>query len=354
MEENKSNFYKNVIDYFENNKIDDFEKNAFVLTVTDKINTGSKALVHLASNSDVIIDFIQEPNLKEYWNKLLNKIDFCSSIYESDETSVFIENLSPKNQIVVCGGGHVSLALSKLCKFMNYDMIVLEDRVEFGNAERFPDAKKVIVDSFDIIFENNEFDPNACFIIATRGHSHDALCLENIMRRNFLYAGMIGSRTKIQKTKNLMLSKGFTEEDFKNIHTPIGLPIGGQTPEEISISIIAEIIKIINENPKSYFSDTIKRAILESDSPLVLAKIVNKQGSSPRGLGSQMIIRSDGSSSDTIGGGTIEFLCINDGVKLLEDQNPHPFVKRYVLSNEEAAGIGMWCGGAVDVLFDII
>ena len=351
MEKNTSgsNFYKTIIEISENNT-----KNSFILTLTDEINTASKALVHTDHDGSIILDLVQDPGLEEYWRNLLKKIDLGSLTYKDSESSVFIESLSPKIQIVVCGGGHVSQALSKLCRFMNYDMIILEDREEFGNTKRFPDAKKIIVDSFDTIFKNNTFDPNACFIIATRGHSHDALCLENIMRLDFMYAGMIGSRAKIQKTKNLMLSKGFSQEDFANIHTPIGLPLGGQTPEEIAVSIIAEIIQTINSDHKSYLSDTIKTSIIDSHSPLVLAKIINKKGSSPRGLGSQMLIRGDGSIADTIGGGTIEYLCIQDAVKLLGQDKPRPFIKTYVLSNEEAAGIGMWCGGVVDILFDIV
>lgn len=351
MEKNTSgsNFYKTIIEASENNT-----KNSFVLTLTDKINTASKALAHTGHDGSIILDLVQDSSLKAYWGNLLKKIDLGNPTYKDSDSSVFIESLSPKIQIVVCGGGHVSLALSKLCKFMDYDMIVLEDRQEFGNAKRFPDAKKIIVDSFDKIFQNNIFDPNACFVIATRGHSHDALCLENIMRRDFMYSGMIGSRSKIQKTKNLMLSKGFSQEDFAKIHTPIGLPIGGQTPEEIAVSIIAEIIQTINAEIKSYFSDSIKTAIRDLASPGVLAKIIEKKGSSPRGTGSQMLIRRDGSIADTIGGGTIEYLCIQEAVKLLHEDDPKPFIKTYVLSNEEAAGIGMWCGGTVDMLFDIV
>lgn len=345
----RSDFYKDIISDSANNK-----KDAFILTVTDESNLGSKALASRKQDGSISLDLIQDSALEEYWKNLISGIDLSGSTYQDGETSVFIESISPRIPVVICGGGHVSLALSKLCKFMNYDLIILEDREEFANTARFPDAKRIIVDSFENIFENNDFEPNACFVIATRGHSHDALCLENIMRRDFMYAGMIGSRAKVQKTKNLILSKGFTEEDFDNIHTPIGLPIGGQTPEEIAVSIIAEIIQTINNDPKSYFSDSIKNAILSSDSPAVLAKIINKKGSSPRGIGSQMIIRIDGSIADTIGGGTIEHLCIQDAVKLLHEDEPRPFIKNFILSNENAAGIGMWCGGAVDILFDII
>ena len=345
----RSDFYKDIISDSANNK-----KDAFILTVTDESNLGSKALASRKQDGSISLDLIQDSDLEEYWRNLISGIDLSGSTYQDGETLVFIESISPRIPVVICGGGHVSLALSKLCKFMNYDLIILEDREEFANTERFPDAKRIIVDSFENIFENNDFEPNACFVIATRGHSHDALCLENIMRRDFMYAGMIGSRAKVQKTKNLILSKGFTEEDFDNIHPPIGLPIGGQTPEEIAVSIIAEIIQTINNDPKSYFSDSIKNAILSSDSPAVLAKIINKKGSSPRGIGSQMIIRIDGSIADTIGGGTIEHLCIQDAVKLLHEDEPRPFIKNFILSNENAAGIGMWCGGAVDILFDIV
>lgn len=344
-----SDFYRKII-----SESAESRKNAFLLTLTGDENTASKALAHMDRDGIMTLDMVENQELEAYWKNLIKKISTERPDYSDGIDSVFIERLNPGVQVVLCGGGHVSLAISKLCRFMNYDFIVLEDREEFGNRDRFPDAADIIVGDFDSIFRNNSFEPNACFVIATRGHSHDALCLENVMTLEFLYAGMIGSRTKVQKTKKLMLSKGFTEDDFECIHTPIGLPIGGQTPEEIAVSIIAEIIQTVNRQALSYFSGAIKNAVKSSDSPVVLAKIISKKGSSPRGTGSQMIIRKDGSTADTIGGGTIEYMCIKEAVRLLSEDDPKPFVKNFVLSNDQARGIGMWCGGVIDVLFDII
>ena len=154
----RSDFYKDIISDSANNK-----KDAFILTVTDESNLGSKALASRKQDGSISLDLIQDSDLEEYWKNLISGIDLSGSTYQYGETSVFIESISPRIPVVICGGGHVSLALSKLCKFMNYDLIILEDRAEFANPVRFPDAKRIIVDSFENIFKNNDFEPNACF-----------------------------------------------------------------------------------------------------------------------------------------------------------------------------------------------
>lgn len=343
-----TNFYKSLLP-----KIDSHAHNSYILTIADGENLGSKLFLSFDKNNNEFTNLTYEDSsLEDFWQNIISKIEFSRAPY-LDENGIFVESLNPKIQLIVCGGGHVSLALSKLSDFMGFELTILEDRAEFGNYQKFPNAKNIIVDSFDNIFKNNSFDKNACFVIATRGHICDALCLENVMNLEYCYAGMIGSKRKIAKTKDLMLSKGFSEEAFDNIKTPIGIPIGGQTPEEISISIMAEIIQTLNQNPRSYFSEIIKNSISSEDEKMILAKIIYKSGSSPRGIGSQMIIKKDGSTIDTIGGGLIEFSAIKEAVNIL-NTNPYPLRKHYVLNTEEAASLGMWCGGNLDILFDII
>lgn len=344
----KLNFYKHILST--NSKLD----SPYILTITEGPHIGSKLFLSLDKNSNPETSSFTYENseLADFWSKSISSIDFKKAPY-LDDSGIFVESLNPKVQLVVCGGGHVSLALSKLADFMGFELTILEDRIEFGNYDKFPNAKNIIVDSFENTFENHTFDKNSCFVIATRGHICDAACLESVMKLDFSYAGMIGSKRKIAKTKDLMLSKGFSEETFNKIKTPIGLPIGGQTPEEIAISIMAEIIQTLNETPRSYFSEIIGDAISNTDEKMVLAKIVSKSGSSPRGIGSQMLVKKDGSTVDTVGGGLIEFSAIQEAVNLLKE-NPVAFKKHYILNNEQAASLGMWCGGNLDIFFDIV
>ncbi|MGB5822610.1 MAG: XdhC family protein [Proteocatella sp.] len=347
----KSNFYQRILKEIEH----DDSSQAYILTITDGKNIGSKLFIRQGSNGITDFDITYEDSsLKPYWQDVLSIVQLEKAPYLESTMGIFVESLNPKVQVVVCGGGHVSLALSRLCDFMGYELTVLEDRQEFGNHQKFPNARRIIVDSFESIFKNNSFDKNSCFVIATRGHLCDSVCLENIMELDFCYAGMIGSKRKIAKTKELMISKGFSQEQFNLIKTPIGLPIGGQTPEEIAVSIIAEIIQHINLTSRSYFSDILKNALMSENDNMVIAKIISKSGSSPRGIGSQMIIKKDASIIDTIGGGMIEFSAINEALNILNQEAPASSIKHYILNNEEAASLGMWCGGNIDIFFDTI
>jgi len=347
----KENFYKKILKAGG----DAGSSQAYLLTITQGPDIGSKLFIREGSKGSTDFDIMYEDeSLKPYWEDVLSIVKLEKSPYLESTIGVFVESLNPKVQVVVCGGGHVSLALSRLCDFMGYELTVLEDRQEFGNHQKFPSAKRIIVDSFENIFEQSSFDKNSCFVIATRGHLCDSVCLENIMKLDFCYAGMIGSKRKIVKTKELMISKGFSQEKFDLIKTPIGLPIGGQTPEEIAISIIAEIIQHINLSSRSYFSEILKNALISENGNMVIAKIISKSGSSPRGIGSQMLIKKDASIVDTIGGGLIEFSAIQEAISILDQEAPAASSKHYLLNNEEAASLGMWCGGNIDIFFDPI
>jgi len=347
----KENFYKKILKAVG----DGDSSQAHLLTITQGKKIGSKLFIREGSKGSTDFDIMYEDaSLKPYWEDVLSIVKLEKSPYLESTMGVFVESLNQNVEVVVCGGGHVSLALSRLCDFMGYELTVLEDRHEFGNHQKFPNAKRIIVDSFENIFEHSRFNKNSYFVIATRGHLCDSICLENIMKLDFCYAGMIGSKRKITKTKELMISKGFSQEQFDLIKTPIGLPIGGQTPEEISVSIIAEIIQHINLISRSYFSEILKDAVMSENGNMVIAKIINKSGSSPRGIGSQMLIKKDSSIIDTIGGGMIEFSAIQEAVRILDQETPAASVKHYILNNEEAASLGMWCGGNIDIFFDPI
>jgi xanthine dehydrogenase accessory factor len=140
------------------------------------------------------------------------------------------------------GAGHVSQAVSKIAKLADFEVTVVDDREELANSERFPDATVIIVGGLHEAVTCLDFSDNEYVVIVTRSHEQDAAVLERVLQRPTRYIGMIGSRRKAAAILNDMRKKGFDEKDLERIHTPIGIPIDAETPEEIGVSIVAELI----------------------------------------------------------------------------------------------------------------
>jgi xanthine dehydrogenase accessory factor len=121
---------------------------------------------------------------------------------------------------------------------------VIDDRQEFANRERFPEAREVIVEDFRSVFERLHFSGREYVAILTRGHKHDALVLEEAMKKPTRYIGMIGSRRKTRLIYDHLKRKGVPAEALKSVHAPIGLNIQAETPQEIAVSIVAELIDV--------------------------------------------------------------------------------------------------------------
>lgn len=150
--------------------------------------------------------------------------------------------------VYLFGAGHVSQKLAVLTAMTDFRTVVLDDREEFANKERFSDAEEIrVLSDFDRAFEGLEIDQESYLVIVTRGHSHDKTVLAQALRTEAGYIGMIGSRRKRDTIYKRLLNEGFTSDDLKRVHSPIGLSIGAETPEEIAISIIAELIEVRSE-----------------------------------------------------------------------------------------------------------
>jgi len=143
------------------------------------------------------------------------------------------------------GAGHVSQQLAKLTQMVEFRTVVLDDRAEFANQDRFPGADKVhVLDRFENAFSGLSPDSNSFIVILTRGHSHDRTVLAQALRTQAGYIGMIGSHRKRDTIYQSLRDEGFTKADLDRVHCPIGLDIGGETPEEIAVSIVAEMIEV--------------------------------------------------------------------------------------------------------------
>lgn len=156
----------------------------------------------------------------------------------------FLEWFHPTGTVFIFGGGHVGARVAHLAGFVDFKVVLLDDRIEFANNEKFPDADQVIVlDDFKNSFEKLEVNEDSYVVIVTRGHAHDKTVLTQALRTRAGYIGMIGSRRKTKLILESLLQEGFNREDLQRVHAPIGLPIGGETPEEIAVSIIAEMVQ---------------------------------------------------------------------------------------------------------------
>ncbi len=160
---------------------------------------------------------------------------------------VFLELLHPSGTVFIFGAGHVGTCVAHLAAYVNFRVVVVDDRAEFALPERLPDADQVqVLDSFQNLDSHLSLDEDSYVVIVTRGHAHDRTVLGQALKTKARYIGMIGSRRKISLTFQALLTEGFSREDIERVHAPIGLPIGGETPEEIAVSIVAEMIQVRN------------------------------------------------------------------------------------------------------------
>lgn len=157
---------------------------------------------------------------------------------------VLLEPILSEPTVFLFGAGHISQQLAPLAKKVDFKVVVIDDREMFANYERFPEADEIIVTEFEKSFDQLSIDETSYLVIVTRGHLYDGIVLEQALKTRARYIGMIGSRKKIQTLFNHLLERGVAREDLARVRAPIGIEIHAETPEEIAISIIAELIKV--------------------------------------------------------------------------------------------------------------
>ncbi len=160
---------------------------------------------------------------------------------------VYIEPIAPEPHILILGAGHVGKSLSTLAKFAGYRVTVVDDRQEYANKENLPDAHDIVVEDFRNVFSRVPVDGNSWIVIATRGHNNDLEALKGALKTEAQYIGLLGSKRKKALLFENLQKEGFSRKDIGRVITPVGLPIGSTGPEEIAISIMAQIIQIKRE-----------------------------------------------------------------------------------------------------------
>jgi xanthine dehydrogenase accessory factor len=159
------------------------------------------------------------------------------------ETGVkaFLNIFSPHAKLIICGAGHIALPLARFADRLGFRVTVIDDRSDFANPSRFPNCE-VIAEDFAFALRDMPFGPAAYVVVITRGHEHDADCLFEILKKKTCYVGLIGSRRRVRIVLEMLGEKGFSEKRLKEVFTPIGLPIGAESPEEIALSIMSELV----------------------------------------------------------------------------------------------------------------
>jgi xanthine dehydrogenase accessory factor len=169
----------------------------------------------------------------------LGKNDY---VVTSSGVEYYIEAYTTPPTLVIAGGGHVSKALAPIAKSVGFRLFILDDREEFANPERFPEAEIVKVGDYETGLQQLPINANSFIVIATRGHRYDDSALASALRTPASYVGLLGSKRKTILIYEALLKRGFSLDDIRRTRSPIGLDIGARTPEEIALSIMSEVL----------------------------------------------------------------------------------------------------------------
>jgi xanthine dehydrogenase accessory factor len=161
-----------------------------------------------------------------------------------DEHRFLVEPLRHGGTVYIFGAGHVSQRIAPLSESVGFETVVLDDRADYANRERFPEPIEIrVIDSFKKLPEL-VIDEDSYLVIVSRGHLHDKDILEQVLKSDAGYIGMIGSRSKRDLIYEEIIRHGFKKEELERVHAPIGTDIRAETPEELAVSIVGELIKV--------------------------------------------------------------------------------------------------------------
>lgn len=340
-----------------------------VLTSVSGDSTGEKAFVKDGK-------VIWESDHEGFFGS--NAVDIAgitdSGIVEIGGRKVFAEFLTRKKKLVVCGGGHVAIPVIKLGKLLGFTVINVEDRPEFSENARKAGADEAVCMPFEEGVKSVEGDGDTYFVICTRGHSYDKTCLDEILKKESAYIGSLGSRRRTKMTREALKNEGVDQEVIDSIHMPVGLNIGGVTPEEIAVSIMAEIIQVKNSRQSrsgvGYPDDVLESIVSSGDNcpaseeknifttmaggRRILATIIDTKGSTPQSTGAKMIVSPLGRAAGTIGGGCSESEVIRKAMRKLRSGSDVPEVMHIDMIGNDVKDEEMICGGTIDVLLELV
>lgn len=270
-------------------------------------------------------------------------------------SEVFLEAAEKKDRVVICGAGYVGYALARLCVLTGIRTIVIEDRDYFAEKAREAGADLVICRPFEEAIRDLPEEKNTAFVVMTRGHAYDQRCLTAIAGKKAYYVGMMGSRTRAAMMGKELENQGVEAEWIRNLHAPIGLEIGAQTPEEIAVSVLAEILSertrlgCGRKEGHEVFDRACQK--LEKKEKFILATILERKGSAPRKEGTHFIVSESENTFGTIGGGKLE-ADVKEAAQNMLKSGKETEILHADLNNKDAAEEGLVCGGRVKVLLE--
>ncbi len=322
----------------------------YVLTLLDGQEAGEKALLsnHRLFWTEKTDGFFRER--REEVEAISE-----SGVLELYGRQVYAELLGREKRLIICGAGHVSIAMIRIGKLMGCAVTVIEDRPVFAENARRAGADTVLCEDFTEALKALPSDRDCYFIIVTRGHRYDQDCLRVITSKPHAYIGMMGSKRRVRFVKEALEAEGIDRALLDSVYTPIGLSIGAETPEEIAVSVMAEIIQVKNRRrrafgyPKEIVEGIVGAGGEAEEGQKLLCTIIRRKGSAPREIGTKMLLLPDRRCIGTIGGGCAEAEVVQRGQELLLGEE-RLAIFHVDLLDSAAAEEGMVCGGVLDVM----
>lgn len=276
-------------------------------------------------------------------------------LYQQEDETVFYEPVARTDRLILLGGGHIALPLCEFAAKTGFNVTVVDDRPQFANPVRFPYAQKVMCDAFDRALEKLNIGAMDYVAVITRGHRYDADCLRFILKNcTPFYLGMIGSRRRVKGLFTMLEEEGYSREQMIAVCTPIGLDIGAVLPEEIAVSILAEMISYRRKSSKNVVTSDLDLNVVdhlaELKEPAAVVTVMSTKGSTPRGAGAKMVVNRYGIIYGSIGGGCAEKDVINQAIRLI-GTGEYQTVK-LDLTGDIAESEGMVCGGIMHILLE--
>jgi len=171
---------------------------------------------------------------------------------------VYLEPVLPDPALVVFGGGHIGQSVATIASMLGFRLTVADDRIKYANSERFPGAQAIVTGVWDEIFKQLSVNSSSYIVIATRGHQYDLACLRFALTTPARYIGLLGSRRKTKILLETLQKEGVDPSDFERVYAPIGIEIGSETPEEIAVSIVAELVAVRKKLDVRGLKDTLR------------------------------------------------------------------------------------------------
>lgn len=284
----------------------------------------------------------------------------AATLTRTVEGATHTRRFVPRERLILLGGGHVSHALARMAAMLDFAVTVVDDRSDFANSGRFPEAEHVVCDAFEAAIAALQIRAGDYVCILTRGHRWDGECLRALLGGTEpSYLGMIGSKRRVKGLLGALADAGYDAERLARIHAPIGLMIGAVTPEEIAVSIAAQLIEHRRARQEPAAAASLEqtntdmgmlRFLADGGKGKALCLVLDTRGSTPVKSGAVMAVDELGGVYGTIGGGCGEAEATRRARALLGTGRNETM--ELDMTEDAAAEDGLTCGGTMRVYLE--